>query len=297
MKKLFLSLFAAVVALLFYRGNLYAVTAIPTPTETPVLTSTPSATVTQAITRTDITQKSEEVTEPLLKALDEQVLGSILPYNPIKYAIRNAVKFGVPVNTIVLLLLLPGVATLIAGARHIIGIRGFGIFMPAALSVTFLAIGPFIGIGLFLVIVAISTFSRMTLRKYKVKLQYLPRMALILLFVVLGVLLVLFLAPFIHQPAFNNILIFPVLILVLLAEDFNKVQIGKNAKIAVKTTLETLILALSAYVFMVLSPVRTLVLLHPEIYIISLVALDILMGRYIGLRVSELLRFRKIITK
>ena len=122
-------------------------------------------------------------------------------------------------------------------------------------------------------------------------------MALILLLVVFGVLIVLFLAPVIKQPDFNNILIFPVLILVLLAEDFNKVQIGKNAKIAVRTTTETLGLALVAYLFMVIPFVQKTVLLHPEIYLLILIIIDILMGKYIGLRLVELWRFRKIITK
>ncbi|MDO8452496.1 MAG: hypothetical protein Q7S79_01970, partial [bacterium] len=73
--------------------------------------------------------------------------------NPVKNAIRNAAKAGVSLETIVLLVLLPLVATFIAAARHLIGLRGFGIFLPAALSVVFVAIGPVLGIGLFLLIV------------------------------------------------------------------------------------------------------------------------------------------------
>src|SRR3989344_6890063 len=57
----------------------------------------------------DLTQRSVETTEPLKKLLDEQELGRIFPYNPIKYAVRGAVDSGVPQNTLVLLLLLPGV--------------------------------------------------------------------------------------------------------------------------------------------------------------------------------------------
>ena len=44
-------------------------------------------------------------------------------------------------------------AALIAAARHLIGIRGFGIFLPAALSVSFVATGPIVGIIIFLLIV------------------------------------------------------------------------------------------------------------------------------------------------
>src|SRR3989338_5008630 len=105
-----------------------------------------------------------------------QELGPIW-LNPLKYAISNAVAAGVEPSTIVLLLLLPVVASIIAGARHLIGLRGFGIFLPAALSVVFVATGPVVGIGLFLVIVFVSTTARITMRRLKLKLQYLPRMA------------------------------------------------------------------------------------------------------------------------
>jgi hypothetical protein len=165
--------------------------ASPSPEAT--ASSTPSTT--PAAAPIDITQKSTESLGPLEQILGNQKLGKVWPFNPIKYAIRSAVQAGVPANTIVLLLLLPIVAFVIAFSRNVIGIRGFGIFLPAALSVVFVAIGPIVGIGLFLIIVAVSTTVRLVLRKLKIRLQYLPRMSFILWAVVLGVLGVLFSAP------------------------------------------------------------------------------------------------------
>lgn len=246
--------------------------------------------------RPDLTQTTEETVGPFEKLLAEQNLGPVWPTNPIKYAIRAAVEAGVPPNTIVLLLLLPVVAAIIAAARHIVGIRGFGIFLPAALSVVFVATGPIVGIILFLIIVAVSTITRLTLRKLKIKLQYLPRMALLLLFVVMGVLAVLFAAPVIKQPDLTNVSIFPVLVLVLLAEDFSKVQIGKSAKTAINLTTETLILSLVSYVFLTLKPLQEFTLLNPEILLLSVAIFDFLLGKYVGLRFIEFWRFRKLIS-
>ena len=243
----------------------------------------------------DLTQRSVETTEPLKKLLDEQELGRIFPYNPIKYAVRGAVDSGVPPNTLVLLLLLPGVAALIGAARHLVGLRGFGIFLPAALSIVFVATGPIVGIGLFLTIVFISTATRISLRSLKIKLQYLPRMALLLHFVVMGILAILFLAPVIRQPNFANVSIFPVLVLVLLAEDFTRIQLGKSVKVAVNLALETLILALGSYLFLSLKSIQEYALLNPEIWIIAIAAFDVLVGKYVGLRFIELWRFRKLI--
>lgn len=263
------------------------------PTEAPEATENAEVVATP---RPDITQPTKETIGPLEKILREQELGSVWPVNPLKYGIRGAVEAGVAPNTIVLLLLMPVIATIIAASRHLIGLRGFGIFLPASLSVVFMATGPVVGIGLFLVIILFSVSLRIVLRRMKIKLQYLPRMALLLLFVVFGVLLVLFGAPIINHPDLTNISIFPILLLVLLAEDFTKVHLGKSARTAINITTETLILALVSYVFLTLKPLQEFALLNPEILLLSVFMVDYLLGKYVGLRFVEYWRFRRLIT-
>ena len=301
MKK-YLIYFILALSFIFFAQNVFAQTERTDEEEAPDESATASSTVIERITptpatRTDLTVESPKTVEPLKKLLDEQQLGSPFPGNPIKYAIRASVDAGVPPNTIVLLLLLPGVAALIAAARHLVGLRGFGIFLPAALSVVFVATGPVVGIGLFLVIVFVSTTARITMRRLKLKLQYLPRMALILHFVVAGILLVLFAAPFIKRPDVASVSIFPVLILVLLAEDFSRVQLGKSAKVAINLTTETLILALLSYAFLTTKVVQEFALLRPEAWVLSVLVFDVLMGRYVGLRFLEFWRFRKLVSR
>jgi len=212
-----------------------------------------------------------------------------------KIFIDSAILAGVPANTVVLLLLLPLVSLVIAFSRNIIGIRGFGIFLPAALAVVFTAIGPVLGLILFVLIVLVSTGVRMALRRLKIKLQYLPRMSLILLFVVLGVLGLLFLAPVIKIADLARVSIFPVLFLVLLAEDFTRVQLGKSAKTALSLTSETLILALISYLFLTLKPLQQWALLNPEILLAGVFVLNLMLGKYSGLRLMEMVRFKKLI--
>ena len=271
--------------------SILAKTAMPSPSPTPIITPSPSPVAPPV----DITQKSTESLGPLEKILKNQTLGPIWPFNPIKHAIRGAIASGVPANTLVLLLLLPIVTFVIAFSRNVVGIRGFGIFLPAALSVVFVATGPVVGIGLFLVIVAISTAVRIILRRLKVKLQYLPRMSFILWAVVFGVLGVLFMAPILNFPSLANVSIFAVLVLILLAEEFNRVQLGKSAKTAVNLTFETLLLSLISYLFLTFQPVRQYVLLNPEISLILVAIFDLALGKYTGLRVMEYYRFRKLI--
>jgi len=254
---------------------------------TPEPTSTP---------RPDFTQDTEETVGPLEMLLREQVLGPVFPFNPIKYAIRGAVEAGVPPNTIILLLLLPLIAAFIAAARHIVGLRGFGIFLPASLAVVFVAIGPIIGIGLFILIVMASTVFRLFLRKIRIRLQYLPRMALILWVVCVSVLSLLFMAPVFKSSNIANVSIFPVLILALLAEDFSKIQIGKSARTAIGHATETIILSLVSYFFLTLEPLQHYALLNPEWLLVLVAFGDVILGKYVGLRFIEYWRYRKLIS-
>ncbi len=286
----FLAILIAFFGLLAF-GAVSVVAKTPSPSPTAIASPTP----TPEAPRVDITQKSQESLGPLEMLLKNQQVGPTWPWNPVKNAIRGAVNSGVPANTIVLLLLLPIVAFVIAFSRNVVGIRGFGIFMPAALSVVFVATGPVVGIAIFLVIVVVSTAVRLFLRKVKLRLQYLPRMAFILWGVVLGVLGVLFTEPILKYPDLSNVSIFAILIMILLAEDFTRVQLGKSAKTALGLTFETLILALISFIFLTLQPLQNYVLLNPEVSLIGVAVLDLLLGKYTGLRAMEFYRFRKLI--
>jgi len=158
----------------------------------------------------DITETEGEVKGKLEGYLEEKEVGKLSYNNVMQHAIREAVKRGVPANTIVLVVLFPVVAAIIAASRHLFGLRGFGIFTPAVLSVAFVATGLVSGILVFLVILMVASIGRMILRK--MKLHYLPRMALLLWFVSLGVFGLMYLSSFVELEAVVKLNIFPILI-------------------------------------------------------------------------------------
>jgi hypothetical protein len=241
-----------------------------------------------------ITQLQNSGSNNLEVVIQNQTIGPVWA-NPIKFIIRGSIASGVSAKTISLLLLLTVVTAFIAGIRHLVGLQSFGIFLPAALSVVFVVIGPIIGVGLFLLIIGIATFVRFSLSKAKIRLQYLPRMAFILWGVIVCVLIVLFLAPIFGGIDFGNVSVLPLFILILLAEDFIRVQLGKSVKAAVNLTTETLILAFASYLILTFAPFEQFALLNPEILLISVAVFDFILGKYIGLRFLEYWRFRKLI--
>lgn len=234
-----------------------------------------------------ITEPTKELLGPLEQALAEQKLGSLNFYNFFKYAIRRGVASGVPANTIILLLLLPLVVALIAAARHFLGIAGFGIFTPAMISVAFLATGIASGLLIFLVTLLMASMGGVILRHIKV--HYLPRMALLLWLICLGIFLLIFLLP--------TVSIFPILFMILLVENFIEVQSGRSRREAVGLTLETLGIALAGYFLMNWGELQKFVLLNPEISLLGVLAFNIVVGKYTGFRLLELKRFKVIMRK
>jgi len=244
--------------------------------------------------RGNLTEPQVPLTE-LDRALNEQQLGSLGITNFFKHVIHRAVVSGVPVNTIVLILLLPILVAVIAALRHLVGIRGFGIFTPTMISVALYATGIIPGLFLFFAILAMTNFGRFLLRKIRIRIHYLPRMALLFWFISLAVLLVVLFAPLLEWMDIAIVSIFPILILILLSEAFIDVQKGRSLREAVKITIETLILAFSCFGLMKLQILQKFVLLNPELTLIIVPVFDILIGRYTGIRLLELFRFRRVL--
>lgn len=243
----------------------------------------------------DITEPEGEVKGKLERYLEEKAVGELSIATVLQHIIRDAVKSGVSANTLVLMILFPMVAAIIAASRHLLGLRGFGIFIPAVLSVAFVATGLISGIVVFLGILAVASVGRVVLNK--LKLHYLPRMAMLLWVMSMGVFGLMYLATFIGLEGVEQLNIFPILILILLAENFIEVQIGRSKKEAISLTLETVLLAVISSLVLSLDVVQKAAILNPELMVLSVLVFDIFLGRYKGLRYLEFKKFQKLLQK
>ncbi len=246
----------------------------------------------EEVVKEDITERESPVTGKLEGYLAEKDPGDLRWTNFLQHAIRNGVKQGVSANTIVLVLLFPLVASLIAAGRHLLGLTGFGIFVPVMLTVAFLATGIRVGIIMFIIIWILATVSRRITQK--LKLQYLPRMALLMWFVSVGVLGVLLSAVNVNLGELSAVSIFPILILMLLTENFIEVQVGKSQREAIRVTLQTLVMAVGAAVILKMDLVQKQVLLNPEISLVLIALFNVYMGKYVGLRALEYFKFKEL---
>jgi hypothetical protein len=243
----------------------------------------------------DITQVVEPAKSRLARLLDERPISELGFMNFMQHLIRNASSQGVPVNILVLILLFPVIASFIAASRHVIGLEGFGIYTPAVLAVTFLSTGLISGVLLFVAILAAATIGREILKRFK--LQYLPRTALMLWAVSLSVFFLLVASPYLLPLGIDLITlsIFPILVLILLSENFIEALLSGTQKRAVELTFETILLAALSAVFIRTEFVQEFVLFHPEAMILVVLIANIAVGRYTGLRISEYFRFKPLL--
>ncbi len=257
---------------------------------TPSADATPSAIVATPPSKTDITQPTSEVKTQLERVFAEHPVGKLTWTNFLRYSVQRAASRGVPLNTIVLILLFPLVVAIVAASRHLIGMRGVGILTPALLAVAFLATGVWAGVVLFVIILFVTSLMRSLLKR--LKLQYLPRVALLLWFVSAGVLVTLFLSAYINLTSLVNVGIFPILILMLLAETFIDIQQGRSGPEARDLIFQTFLLAMISSLILAWSVVQQIVLLYPELVFFGVAVFDVFMGKYTGLRLTEYLMFR-----
>jgi hypothetical protein len=89
--------------------------------------------------------------------------------------------------------------------------------------------------------------------------------------------------------------IFPLLIIMLLTENFMSTQLFNSQKEAISITFETLLIAVICAFIVNMESVQQLVLLFPELSLLGVAAINLLVGRYTGLRLLERTRFQSII--
>jgi len=209
------------------------------------------------------------------------------------YIIQYMTTHGVPELSLAFFLMLPVAATLISFARQVLGIKAFGLYIPLITTFAFLATGIKYGVFLFLIIVIIGTLFRYLLRK--AHLLYLPRMALTLILITISIYIIFVLAVYLGKTSFIRVSIFPVLILIILSEKFINTQIRLGNKIAIISTIETLLISIACYYLISWQSFQNIALQYPLIFIAVTIIINILLGRWAGLRISEFFRFKEVI--
>jgi len=226
-----------------------------------------------------------------------------MPYNS-SSLIGFFVANGVPIDTVILILMLPITATFIAFFRQVVGIKAFGIYTPLIITVTFLAIdvatpgikyaGIKYGVTIFIAVIVIGMIMRFVLKPFR--LLYLPRVAIMITVVALMILWLLLIGGNLKRTGLASVSIFPILIMITIVEKFVSVQIEKGNKMAIILAGETLLISVVCYLIASTEILKQLIMQYPWVVLIT-IPINIALGKWTGLRLTEYYRFRDVIKK
>lgn len=190
------------------------------------------------------------------------------------------------------LLLLPLAALIVCVFRNVIGLHTFGTFAPALVGLAFREQRYLPGLMILLAILLVGWLLRHLLDR--LHLLQVPRTACMLSLVVMMLLGVVLLAQQLGYSATHYISLFPLVILTGMIERFWTQEAEDSTAASLCTLLATMAVAGTIGLAMSLTAVTRYLLSFPETLGLILAG-QLLLGRYTGYRLSELLRFRDLL--
>lgn len=190
------------------------------------------------------------------------------------------------------LLLLPIAALMVCLFRNVIGVNSFGTFAPALVGLAFRDLASLPGIVVFLGIVLIGWGMRRVLDRFH--LLQVPRTAVMLSLVVILLIGAIVAANFRDMEATKYIPLFPIVILTGMIERFWTLEVEDGTTSSFKTLLGTMFISTTIAVVLSSKSLVGHMFRFPETLGI-IMAVQLLIGRYTGYRLSELFRFRDFV--
>jgi len=271
-------------------------------TNTATATDVASASVTAAsiINQRQSLTPSNDLTQPeelpektaILSLFESRPVKEPGLFNFMAYWVQEAVRVGIPANTIFLILLTPFLAFFVSFVRVVIGLPTLDMLVPIALAFALVAVGITVGLLVLTAILIASYFSKISLSK--VRIMFYPKRSLSMIFLALAVFAALTLGVVLEFEQILSVSIFPILVLMLLGDMIVSVQLHKSSAETFVITGTTIFIGLVGYVTATSSTIQNMVILYPEIILLVIPA-NIIVGRYFGLRVLEVFRFNKVV--
>ncbi|MCA9537889.1 MAG: UUP1 family membrane protein [Myxococcales bacterium] len=199
---------------------------------------------------------------------------------------------GVPLELLTLIIMIPLGATVVTLFRNVLGLRIFGTFLPALVASACHHTGYWWGMVGFVGLIVLISLTRRALGR--LELLHSPQLAVLLTAVVGGMLAMSWAGVELELRDLARVTLFPVAIMAITSERFTLMEVEDGAWKAWTTLARTVMVIGCCYVTMQSLSLQILMLGFPELLLV-IVAIDIWLGRWMGLRLMEWLRFRGLI--
>jgi hypothetical protein len=195
-------------------------------------------------------------------------------------------------RTFRILLLVPLGALLISLLKNLVGFPTFGIFMPVLMALSFRNTGLYYGLIIFFSVLLVGYAVRRVLEK--LRLLLVPRMSVILTLVIAAFTVLALIGSKYGLREFMAVGLLPFVILTMVIERFFVLVEEAGVKQGVHTALGSMAVSVITYGIISWEPLQLTFFVYPE-FMAVVAALQILVGQYTGLRLSELFRFRRLV--
>lgn len=202
-----------------------------------------------------------------------------------------AVQSQISLPALNFILVLPLIAFFLVIIRNVIGLETFGTFSPMLLSLAFLTTGLVWGLTVFAVIVGLGTGLRFMLQG--LRLHLVSRVAILIAVVAVSMVGITVLGAVSGVGALSHAGIFPMVIMANTIENFTNTQMERGTGEALRLTRNTLLVATCSYLGIEETGLKPLVLAFPEV-LLGVVAIELWLGRWRGLRLLEYVRFYRL---
>ena len=167
-------------------------------------------------------------------------------------------------------------------------------FLPVLIAYTFTSTGFITGIILFLFITGLVALISVPLGKWG--LLYTPKMVAIVTFTVMAIFSLITFGLAYDIEWLTSLSFFPIIIVAIMSERFARAIEEDGHQKAISTMLQTLIATSVCFVVFSSVAIQTLLLIFPELILITVV-ITLMLGKWIGLRLTEYSRFSYVLLK
>lgn len=213
-----------------------------------------------------------------------------MTYTPFTQWILNT---GVNQQVLELLLAVMVLATIVSFARYILGTKSYGIYAPIILAIAYSYTGLRYGLAITLVVILTTLFSYTILKK--IRMHYIARIAvnycLLAIFLVIFFIVVKkFGLGLENMPYISGL---AVISIAAISDFFIKQYVKKSFKTSVLILFSTVAIAALGW-FVITRDVVSNYMLNNLWIVPILIALNILIGQFTGLRIKDLFRFKSV---
>jgi hypothetical protein len=197
-------------------------------------------------------------------------------------------RLKLPFSLLRTILMLPIGALVVVLFRNVIGLPTFGTFLPALLAAAAAQTGALFGVATVLLVVLAVALIRWGLQA--LELLRSPTLAILLAGVTFTLILITMAGEQLGIRLIGGVTMFPIAVLAISAERFYTSLSEHGPRPALKELAGTILVMLACFAVMGSLALQVLVVGFPEVLFL-VVAANIYLGRWVGMRLSEYFRF------